>query len=125
MRGAPRFVRKNADRGGAGFESALHARMVFVAIYRSRVSRFIAALIIVLVVSPFSEPFATIDGTDFSGAGAVDVVSGSKLKTISLDLIVVPQVAVFLCDGSDTAAPSVLASVTIHTRRDQRAILRV
>jgi hypothetical protein len=99
--------------------------MVFVAIYRSRVGRFIAALIIVLVVSPFSEPFATIDGTDFSGAGAVDVVSGSKLKTISLDLIVVPQVAVFLRDGSDTAAPSVLVSVTIHTRRDQRAILRV
>ena len=99
--------------------------MVFVAIYRSRVSRFMAALIISLVVSPFSEPFATIDGTDFSGAGAVDVVSGSKLKTISLDLIVVPQVAVFLRDGSDTAAPSVLFSVTIHTRRDQRAILRV
>lgn len=99
--------------------------MVFVAIYRSRVSRFVAALIIALVVSPYSEPFATIDGTDFSGAGAVDVVSGSKLKTTSLDLIVVPLVAVFLRDESDAAAPSVSFSVTIHTRRDQRAILRV
>ena len=99
--------------------------MIFVAIYRSRVSRFIAALIIALVVSPYSEPFATIDGTDFSGAGAVDVVNGSKLKTISQDLIVVPQVAVFLRDESATADRPFVFSLTIQTRRSQRAILRV
>jgi hypothetical protein len=105
--------------------NSLHAGMIFVAIYRSRASRFVAALIIALVVSPYSEPFATIDGTDFSGAGAVDVVSGSKLKTISQDLIVVPQVAVFLRDESPTAVRPLVFSLTIQTHRDQRAILRV
>ena len=98
--------------------------MVFLAIYRSRVTRFIAAFIIALVVSPFSEPFATIDGTDFSGAGAVDV-SGSKLKADTQDVLVVPQVAVFLFDASTIAAQPFLVSLTIETRRSQRAILRV
>ena len=99
--------------------------MVFVAIYRSQVTRLLAALIIVLVVSPFSEPFATIDGTDFSGAGAVDVVSGSKLKTATQDVILVPQVAVFLLDASTIVAQPLLFALTIDARRSQRAILRV
>jgi hypothetical protein len=98
--------------------------MVFVAIYRSRVTRFLAALIITLVVSPFSEPFATIDGTDFSGAGAVDV-SASKLKLDTQDVLLVPQVAVFLSDAFTIAAQPFLFSVTLETRRSQRAILRV
>jgi hypothetical protein len=99
--------------------------MVFPAIYHSRVTRFIAAFIIALVVSPFSEPFATIDGTDFSGAGAVDVVSGSKLKAATQDLIVAPQVAVFLSDWSTVAAEPFLFFPTFGVRRGQRAILRV
>ena len=99
--------------------------VVFLAIYRSRVTRFIAAFIIALVVSPFSEPFATIDGTDFSGAGAVEVVSGSKLKADPHDVIVVPQVAVFLFDASTITAQPFLFSLTIETRRSQRPILRV
>jgi hypothetical protein len=103
----------------------LHMGMVFVAIYRSRVSRFVAALIIALVVSPYSEPFATIDGTDFSGAGAVDVVNGSKLKIATLDLIVVPLAAVFLRDQSAIASQPVPFFLTVQTRRTQRAILRV
>jgi len=100
--------------------------MIFSGIYRSRVTRFVAAFIIALVVSPFSEPFATIDGTDFSGAGAVDIVSGSKLKASTQDVIAsVPQVAVFLLDASGTAAQPLLVSVTVDSRRTQRAILRV
>jgi len=99
--------------------------MVFLAIYRSRVTRFIAAFIIALVVSPFSEPFATIDGTDFSGAGAVDVVSGSKLKAAAQDVLVVPQVAVFLSDASTIADRPFLVSLTIETGRSQHSILRV
>jgi len=98
--------------------------MVFVAIYRSRVTRFLAALIIALVVSPYSEPFATIDGTDFSGAGAVDV-SASKLKLDTQDVIVVAQVAVFLSDAFTIAAQPFLFSFTLETRRSQRAVLRV
>src|SRR5262245_11987202 len=99
--------------------------MVLVAIYRSPVTRFIAALIIALVVSPYSEPFATIDGSDFSGAGAVDVVSGSKLKTVSQDVIVVPQAAVFLVDSSTIITQPLAFVVTPDTRRSQHAILRV
>jgi hypothetical protein len=98
--------------------------MVFVAIYHSRVTRFLAALIIALVVSPFSEPFATIDGTDFSCAGAVEV-SGSKLKADTQDVLVVPQAAVFLFDASTIADQPFLVSLTLETRRSQRAILRV
>ena len=98
--------------------------MVFVAIYHSRVTRFLAAFIIALVVSPFSEPFATLDGTDFSGAGAVDV-SASKLKLDTQDVIVVAQVAVFLSDAFTIAPRPFLFSVTLETRRSQRAILRV
>ncbi len=102
------------------------SHMVFVGIYRSRITRFIATLIIALVVSPYSEPFATIDGTDFSGAGAVDFVSGSKLKISTQDVLVaVPQVAVFLLDASATVASSLPFSALIDARRSQRAILRV
>jgi hypothetical protein len=98
--------------------------MVFVAIYHSRVTRFLAALIITLVVSPFSEPFATLDGTDFSGAGAVDV-SASKLKLDTQDVLVVAPVGVSLSDVFTIAARPFLFSVTLETRRSQRAILRV
>jgi len=98
--------------------------MVFVAIYHSRVTRFLAAFIIALVVSPFSEPFATLDGTDFSGAGAVDV-SASKLKLDTQDVLVVPHVAVFLFDASTIVDQPFLVSLTLETRRSQRAILRV
>ena len=98
--------------------------MVFVAIYHSRVTRFLAAFIIALVVSPFSEPFATLDGTDFSGAGAVDV-SGSKLKADTQDVLVIPHVAVFLFDASTIVDQPFLVSLTLETRRSQHAILRV
>jgi hypothetical protein len=98
--------------------------MVFVAIYHSRLTRFLAALIITLVVSPFSEPFATLDGTDFSGAGAVDV-NASKLKLDTQDVLVLAQVGVFLSDAFTIAAQPFLFSVTLETRRSQRAILRV
>jgi hypothetical protein len=118
------FIREIADPCGAGFEFASPSRMVFVAIYRSRLTRFLAAFIIALVVSPYSEPFATIDGTDFSGAGAVDV-SGSKLKADTQDVLVGPQVAVFLFDASTIVDQPFLASLTIETGRSQRTILRV
>lgn len=100
--------------------------MVFIAIYRSRVTRFVAALIIALVVSPYSEPFATIDGTDFGGAGAVDVLTGSKVKTAGQDVCAVPPVvAVFFLEVSVTAAQPLRFFVTTDPRCNQRAILRV
>ena len=71
--------------------------MLLTSITRSVFTRILAAAIIVLVISPYSEPFATITGTDFGGAGAVDVGGGSKFKSPTDDVIApAPLVAVVL-----------------------------
>ncbi len=99
--------------------------MVFSTIFRSLVTRLLAAFIIALVVSPYSEPFATIDGIDFGGAGAVDVVS-AKSKIADQDLLVVPPiVAVVTLDAPVAAARPLLSSLTPDSRRSQHAILRL
>jgi hypothetical protein len=64
--------------------------MTFATIYHHALSRFVAALIVLLVVSPYTAPFATIDGTDYGGSGAVDVGGASKFKTDSQDALPVP-----------------------------------
>jgi hypothetical protein len=102
--------------------------MVFSTIYRSLVTRLIAAFIIALVVSPYSEPFATIDGTNFGGAGAVDVVdvSKSKSKVAEEDMLAVPPfVTVVMLDVTVAAARPLLSSLTLDSRRAQHAILRL
>jgi hypothetical protein len=100
-------------------------RMILTTLYRSVLTRVLAALIIVLVVSPYSEPFATIDGTDFGGAGAVDVGGTSKLKTAALDALVTPLMVVVFVDVPVTADWPVLPPVTLRTRDSLRAILRL
>ena len=87
--------------------------------------RLIAAFIVMLVVSPYSEPFATMDGTDFGGAGAVDVGGSSKLKTSALDALVpVPMVVVLHAVFITTEQP-VPPAVTLDSRGTQRAVLRL
>jgi hypothetical protein len=99
--------------------------MVFSTIYRSLVTRLVAAFIIALVMSPYSEPFATIDGTDFGGAGAVDVVS-AKSKISEKDvLVVLPIVAVVMLDVAVVAIRPLPSSLTLDSRRSQHAILRL
>jgi hypothetical protein len=98
--------------------------MVFTTILRSLVTRLLAAFIIVLVVSPYSEPFATMDGTDFGGAGAVDV-GASKFKNSTGDGLV-PLPAPVLIGAMLLPADSPLASaVTYDPRPGRRAILRL
>jgi hypothetical protein len=98
---------------------------MFATIYRSIFTRLLAALIVVLVVSPYSEPFATITGTDFGGAGAVDVAGGSKLKTSTLDALVPVPVVVVLPDVYITVERPVLSTLILDSRGPQRAILRL
>lgn len=100
--------------------------MIFVAIYRSRVTRLLAAFIIALVVSPYSEPFATIDGTNFGGAGAVDVVNGAKSKVSEKDVLAVPPIVAVVMLGVPVAATRPpLSRLTLDSHRGQHAILRL
>jgi hypothetical protein len=100
--------------------------MLFATIYRSLLTRLLAALIVVLVLSPYSEPFATIDGTDFSGAGAVDVdgVAAAKLKTSMNDALVAPLIVPVIVDVF-TANRPLLSPLTLDSHRSQRSILRL
>ena len=99
--------------------------MVFTTILRSVVTRILAALIIVLVVSPYSEPFATMDGTDFGGAGAVDVGGAAKFKNSTDDGLVSPPVPVVLEAVSLRADPPLIPVATHDLRLARRAVLRL
>ena len=44
------------------------ATLVFTTILRHVLTRLLAALIVILVLSPYSEPFATIHGAGFGGS---------------------------------------------------------
>ena len=98
--------------------------MILATIYRSVFTRLLAALIVVLVLSPYSEPFATIDGTDFSGAGAVDVEGGSKLKSSTHDALMTPPVLATIV-GALASDPDASRPQTLDSRRSQRTILRL
>jgi hypothetical protein len=99
--------------------------MVFTTILRSVTTRLLAAFIIVLVVSPYSEPFATMDGTDFGGAGAVDVGDASKFKNATDDGLVPPLAPILIEAAFFPAAASLASAVMCDLRHGRRAILRL
>ena len=99
--------------------------MVFTTILRSLVTRLLAACIIVLVVSPYSEPFATIDGTDFGGAGAVDVGGASKFKNSTSEGLLPPPAPVVIEAVFLPADTPLASAVTSELRHGQRAVLRL
>jgi hypothetical protein len=98
--------------------------MVFDVIRHHVLTRLIAAFIVALVVSPYSEPFATMSGTDFGGAGAVDVGGGSKFKATP-DVLASPPVVVVFAPAVVVDPPAILPSVTLDSRARGRAILRL
>lgn|SRR5690348_11067472 len=99
--------------------------MVLATIYHSFWTRLLAAFIVALVVSPYSEPFATMDGTDFGGAGAVDVGGSAKSKASSQDaLLPAPILAVVFNPHVITDRP-ISRSAAPESRPRQRAILRL
>ncbi len=98
---------------------------MFVTIYRSVFTRLLAAFIVVLVVSPYSEPFATITGTDFGGAGAVDVGGASKLKLSTMDALVPVPIVVVLQDVLLSVDCPIRSTAILTSRGGHRAILRL
>ncbi|HEY7186916.1 MAG TPA: hypothetical protein VH436_10220 [Vicinamibacterales bacterium] len=93
---------------------------------RTVLCRLLAAFIVVLVVSPYSGPFATINGTDFGGSGAVDVGdSSSKQKTPTQDVLPPPLVVVTHSDLSLVDVRPIVRSAARDVRPRQRTILRL
>jgi hypothetical protein len=120
------FVGEIARGSGAGFESTpCGSRIVLTGIYKSVLTRILAAAIIVLVVSPYSEPFATITGTDFSGAGAVDVGDGSKFKSSTQDAIAATPLTVVVVELFVPLEQPIVAPAVPVARSHQRLILRL
>ena len=103
------------------------ATPVFTTILRHVLTRLLAALIVILVLSPYSEPFATIHGTDFGGSGAVDVDGGAaKPKPSTKEALVAPPiVAVVVVDLRATAGAAIVPSATLDSHSSQRTILRL
>ena len=98
--------------------------MVVAALFRTRLTRVLAMLIVMLAVWPYSQPFTTIDWTKSGASNTVDEI-GAKVKAPAQDaLIPTPAVFVALVNGLDTRLPLGLPDC-IHHLRDQRTILRL
>jgi hypothetical protein len=99
--------------------------MVLTTLYRRLLTRLMAAFIVVLVVSPYSEPFATIRGTDMGGAGAVDVAGASKGKTATQDVLATPILVFVSMDVFVAVDRPIGPSMFAGSHRGQRTILRL
>ena len=103
-------------------------RLVFTTILRHVLTRLLAALIVVLVLSPYTEPFATIHGTDFGRAGAIDMDAASTAKpkpSSKDDVLVAPRIVAVAVSLGAIDGAAVVPSVTLDSRSGQRAILRL
>src|SRR5215471_15162959 len=99
--------------------AALRRRMFLTTIYRSLWTRLMAAFIVVLVVSPYSEPFATMDGTDFGGAGAVDVGGSAKFKTPAQDALASAPLITVVIDVLMITDRPIVRPMFLESRRPQ------
>jgi hypothetical protein len=98
--------------------------MVFPTISRSVVTRLFAALFVLLVLSPYTEPFATIHGADPARAGAIDVDGTAKSKTSSHDGLASPPMVTVVTEVVLVASRPVSPTRPLGSRDRQRAILR-
>jgi len=87
--------------------------------------RLIALFIVMLVVSPYSEPFATMNGTDFGGSGAVDVGGSSKTKTSIQDTLLTPPSVVIVSDLPLFDVRPIVRRAVPDSRPERRTILRL
>jgi hypothetical protein len=92
---------------------------------RTVLCRLLAAFIVVLVVSPYSEPFATMNGTDFGGSGAVDVGDASKPKAPTHDVVLPPPSVVAVLDLSVIHVRPDARLATLDLRPGSHSILRL
>ena len=87
--------------------------------------RLLAAFIVVLVISPYNEPFATMNGTDFGGSGAVDVGDVSKTKAATQDILPPSPSAVAEIELSQVEVQPIVRAAVLDSRPGQRTILRL
>jgi hypothetical protein len=99
--------------------------MILQSLSRHVLSRLLAVFIVVLVLSPYSEPFATMTGTDFGGAGAVDISGASKLKTVANDVLAAPPALELVLDVSVETVAHAELPVVCDSRQKQRTVLRL
>lgn len=99
--------------------------MILQSFSRHVLSRLLAVFIVVLVVSPYSEPFATMAGTDFGGAGAVDISAASKLKAVANDVLAAPPALELVIDVSVEIVGVFEPAVSRVSRQKQHAVLRL
>ena len=99
--------------------------MILPTFTRHILGRLLAAFIVVLIVSPYSEPFATMTGTDFGGAGAVDILDASKTKAVANDVLAAPPVVDLVVDVSVEIVSIPERPVVCDARQTQRTILRL
>ena len=99
--------------------------MILSSFSRHVLTRLLAVFIVVLVVSPYSEPFATMAGTDFGGAGAVDILDVSKTKAVANDVLAAPPVVDLVVDVSVEIVSIPEPPVVCDARHTQRTILRL
>lgn len=92
---------------------------------RTIICRLIALFIVMLVVSPYSEPFATMNGTDFGGSGAVDVGGSSKSKTPTPDALPPPPSVMIGSALSLIDVRPIVRPAARDVRPGQRTILRL
>jgi len=111
---------------GVGFESRPRERML-ATLSRTACCRLIALFIVMLVVSPYSEPFATMNGADFGGSGAVDVGDSSKTKTKTPTHDALPTLpsVVIGSDHSLIGVRSIVRPAARDLRPGQHTILRL
>jgi hypothetical protein len=99
--------------------------MTFVTISRSILSRCLVVLIVALVISPYTAPFATLDGADFGGAAAVDLGTPSKAKTDSQAGLVAPVLALIAAVPLLTLTTRPIVETPRSPRLAQHAVLRL
>ena len=98
--------------------------MAFPKISPGVVTRLLAVFFVLLVVSPYTEPFATIHGTDATCAGAIDVDGTVKSKTGPQDGLASPPMVTVAADLVVVANRPVSSTVPLDSFDRQRAILR-
>ena len=99
--------------------------MLLTSIYKSVLTRILAAAIIVLIVSPYSEPFATMAGTDFGGAGAVDCGGGSKFKSPTQDAVAPAPLRLVLVEMCLPSESPMVTPMALATHSPRRLVLRL
>jgi len=97
----------------------------FASIRRSRLRQAMAVLLIVLIVLPFTAPFATFASADITRAAMVGADDSQKLKTSSQDFLVASLSSTTVPHSFSIAAHIIVVEAEADSRQPRRAVLRL